>query len=434
MENYLNNKKECAIVFFITKNYNFAVANMIIGLNRYCKNLFSDIIVFYEEISDEEEKSLNLLSNRIIFKKNIKNDILNKLTLKVKNNKIFNLFIEKFSYQNIAKFEIFDLLHYYKNIVLCDIDMLIQKDFSEILTYKPAAWRTTTNPLGEMFNCNLYENIPKDTPRPNGGFIYISDELDLKNFSTEQCYILLDRYIQDIKGCIDECIFSLIFLKNKVSPCLLPMAYNCWPTYYDSHNAYIIHTIGKNKFWNCFPIKLAYPEWEINNKIWNMVGGKSYSGLVEKSRERYETPARFLSTMFNEEYWNTIYKTLFNNIHSFIRLSFDMSHRYYKLFLIGIKEDIHYELLRTKTDKEIQIALHCEDEGLLKNEDFKNAFINIYKRFVPGNFCLKVYDKKISIERTLTIQELIKEFIFFIDETHHAIYLLAQKYPKIQKI
>lgn len=40
------NKKECAIVFFITKNYCFAVANMIIGLNRYCNNFFDNIIIF----------------------------------------------------------------------------------------------------------------------------------------------------------------------------------------------------------------------------------------------------------------------------------------------------------------------------------------------------------------------------------------------------
>lgn len=322
---------------------------------------------------------------------------------------------------------------YYKNVILCDADMLIQKNFSDILTYKPAAWREAAGFLGEIFDCNMYKEIPKDTSRPNGGFIYISDELDLEAFSTKKCYMLVDKYIDDIKSCIDECIFSLIFLENKISPYLLPITYNCWPTYYDSKNAYIIHAIGKNKFWNHSFIKLAYPEWEINNKLWNMVGGKSYTGVIDGKVEKYETSSRFLSNMFNEEYWNVIHKSFDDNLHSFIRLSFDMSHSYYKLFILGIDQCIHYELLRIKDDKEIKISLHCENEELCKNKEFKKCFSNIHIPFIPKNFCLKVSDRKISIEKTIRVQNILEEIIFFIDETHHTLYLLAQMYPQIQK-
>lgn len=177
-----SHKKNCVIVFFITKDYAFTVANMIIGLNRYSPNLADDIIIFHEGLSDDDKNCLNILSNKIIFKKFTKDEFMNKISTKLKNNKKFIHSIEKYTYLNLAKFEIFNLLNNYKNVIMLDTDMLIQKDFSEILNYKPAAWRPTVIGLHASFNYNAYDFLTKDSARPNGGLLYICDELDSNFF------------------------------------------------------------------------------------------------------------------------------------------------------------------------------------------------------------------------------------------------------------
>lgn len=413
-------KKNCVIVFFITKDYAFTVANMIIGLSRYSPNLADDIIIFHEGLSDDDKNCLNILSNKIIFKKFTKDEFMNKISTKLKNNKKFIHSIEKYTYLNLAKLEIFNLLNNYKNVIMLDTDMLIQKDFSEILNYKPAAWRPTVIGLHASFNYNAYDFLTKDSARPNGGLLYISDELDSNFFSTEQSYILLDKYIDDIKGTLDETTFALMFHKNNIKPKTLPVEYNSWVHYKNSFNSYIIHAMGKNKFWNNQIIKMAYPEWEFNNKIWKSIGGKSYTGNVQHYN-KYETPSNFINTSYNEILWNEIILSIHDDLPYCIYCSQEKSYNYYQLFISLISKDIHYELVK-QDENEIKICLHCEDKELCKNDELRNLFIDINKKIKDKEFNLDIYDHKISINKIIKKDNIVNTLLNFIQDTYFYLY------------
>lgn len=416
-----SHKKNCVIVFFITKDYAFTVANMIIGLNRYSPNLADDIIIFHEGLSDDDKNCLNILSNKIIFKKFTKDEFMNKISTKLKNNKKFIHSIEKYTYLNLAKFEIFNLLNNYKNVIMLDTDMLIQKDFSEILNYKPAAWRPTVIGLHASFNYNAYDFLTKDSARPNGGLLYICDELDSNFFSTEQSYIFLDKYIDDIKGTLDETTFALMFHKNNIKPKTLPVEYNSWVHYKNSFNSYIIHAMGKNKFWNNQIIKMAYPEWEFNNKIWKSIGGKSYTGNVQHYNSKYETPSNFINTSYNEILWDDIILSIHDDLPYCIYCSQDKINNYYQLFILLISKDIHYELVK-QDENEIKICLHCEDKELCKSNEFKNLFININKGIKDKEFNLDIYEHKISINKIVKKDDLVNTLLDFIHNTYSYLY------------
>ena len=51
-------KKKVAIVFGITANYDFALANVLIGMKKHCKIFWDDIIVFHDNIPTETQKRL----------------------------------------------------------------------------------------------------------------------------------------------------------------------------------------------------------------------------------------------------------------------------------------------------------------------------------------------------------------------------------------
>ena len=52
-------KKNVALVFGITENYVFALANTLIGLKKNNKKFWDDILIYVDKIQDEDKESLN---------------------------------------------------------------------------------------------------------------------------------------------------------------------------------------------------------------------------------------------------------------------------------------------------------------------------------------------------------------------------------------
>ena len=69
-------KKDVAIVFGITSNYAFALANVLIGMKNHCDLFWDDIIVYHDGISEEEQGLLNqiLPCKFILFDDSLFND------------------------------------------------------------------------------------------------------------------------------------------------------------------------------------------------------------------------------------------------------------------------------------------------------------------------------------------------------------------------
>ena len=97
-------KKKCALVFGITNNYLFALANTLIGLKKNNKIFWDDIIVYVDTITDAEIKWIN----EIVPTKFVKVSSEDYKNLKSKA-------IEKYSIAAFYRYECFKLLDEYKN-------------------------------------------------------------------------------------------------------------------------------------------------------------------------------------------------------------------------------------------------------------------------------------------------------------------------------
>ena len=120
----MKNKKELAIVFGITSDYDFALANVLIGIKKHFnyKNEY-DIIVYHDGLNEEIKETLNKIMPCTFFK--FKSRVNEKL-LSEENLKLY-------SNMCLARFECFDLLKKYRKVIWHDVDILIQDDFSELL-------------------------------------------------------------------------------------------------------------------------------------------------------------------------------------------------------------------------------------------------------------------------------------------------------------
>ena len=104
----LNSGKNC-IAFGITQDMAFAVANIILSIEKKSPNLVDNYVIFYESdspIKASEQKILSCISDKIIFRH---------LDFKLKKNAGTENFFKKYTQLCFAKFKLFDLAKEYDN-------------------------------------------------------------------------------------------------------------------------------------------------------------------------------------------------------------------------------------------------------------------------------------------------------------------------------
>ena len=121
----MGEKKNIAITFGITGNYAFALGNVLIGLKKHSPNLNADIIVFEQGVSEKDKILLNSIIPCNFIQYKFPDDIF-----------LTNDTLKRFSELTFSRFECFKLLGQYKNVLWLDVDILIQKDVTELLNEK----------------------------------------------------------------------------------------------------------------------------------------------------------------------------------------------------------------------------------------------------------------------------------------------------------
>ncbi|MFA6988623.1 MAG: glycosyltransferase [Candidatus Gastranaerophilaceae bacterium] len=267
-------KKEFAIVLGSTGNMTFAVANVLSGLKKHSPALFSDIIIFHNDIT---EKDKNLL-NKILPCKFVDYEFPLKDTSKF-NEAYFNQFT-KLAY---SRYECFNLLNEYKNVLWLDIDVLIQKDISGIFdrctsgiafAKKGYAFPIINNLITPIDGYDMNEGSY------NSGVIVFKDNLSEYNKLTEWCYEKTLEFAQHL-FLPDQAILNLMLQEFNLKADEFGLDYNfailastIKETKKDSKNAKILHSACPEKFWNFWNFK----EWNQNYEEWIKMGGSPYIG------------------------------------------------------------------------------------------------------------------------------------------------------------
>ncbi|ASQ29716.1 glycosyltransferase, family 8 [Campylobacter avium LMG 24591] len=265
------------------ERYDFALANVIIGLKRYNEHLIDKIYIMYDGIDESTlAKIQSIYSEAIEFirysDEDFSRDVRHSSYIKE------HQFLKNYSKFAFAKFYIFDLLEKSpkstKGLVLLDVDMLVCDSFECLLDLEQDYCAKVDVYNTQSANAYFKERglaVDLSThPKCNGGFLYFNKKIfekeGVRNLTT-LCFELLYSIMheKDYKCLYDEEIFSIVAksfdfsFKNAKDLGLNSLLYLFENV---DIKTKLIHGLGLSKFWYNPASFYCFNEWYVNHKIW----------------------------------------------------------------------------------------------------------------------------------------------------------------------
>ncbi len=266
-------KKELAIVFGITPNLTFALANVLEGLKEHFKGNIDEVIVYHSGIIDNDKKLLN--------------NILPCVFIDYKPFYEYKKLNEygKINFSNMAFsiYECFSLVSNFKKVIWLDIDILIQDDFSEIIeSDKHLSILQNNIPNSSNFSEPI-EGYDMEIPIYGTGTVVFNNSIKNPEELTKWCYSksleLAEKLIYPDQG-----IINLLLQEFNLDVEPLDMAIYAGHPSHKKYlkNAKIIHAYSPMKFWNYWNMSA----WNKHYKKWIKQGGSPYIGKKYDSLEK----------------------------------------------------------------------------------------------------------------------------------------------------
>lgn len=273
-------KKQAAFVLGVTSNLDYALANVIIGIDKHIKNIDYDIVVYEQGFDEKTKNAVNKIHDTKFVSYKFPVDFNSQ-------NKQF----ERYTSLSFSIYECFNLLKEYKQVVWLDCDILIKKDFSQIIkTNNGISICPEDGTVGGHLMKNLDE-FNMNAREYNSGIVFFSDDIRDYERLANWCYQKTVEY-SEFLDCPDQTILSILFDYFNITTRLISHLYNCMPFAKDREDAYIIHTNGVAKPWNSW----YFREWEENNKKWEKLIGQKIN--VQKD----PMFVRIMRTVFKNRY------------------------------------------------------------------------------------------------------------------------------------
>jgi len=264
-------KKNLAILFGITADYSFALANVLTGLKKHSPGLADDIIVYHDGLAGEEQARLNaVLPCRFM---------VYEPPGELPDHHLSNL--------TFSRFEGFRLLGEYRHVLWLDVDILIRGDISDILTHGGSGMACCYEP-GPLARLFPDLSAPPDDIRRcdleksyfNSGVMLLSDVLERPETMRDWLYRAVTEYPKICAKTADQGVINLMVQVFGIQITALPEPFNCmicndWhPAYRMKRDAKIIHSITEDKFWNYWRSTV----WDQNYRQWLDAGGTPAAG------------------------------------------------------------------------------------------------------------------------------------------------------------
>ncbi len=184
-------------------------------------------------------------------------------------------FVMKFTPALFARFEGFNLLEKYQNVVCLDSDILVQKELVGVLeemTENIGITRDSCPTVGHNFTAAPEGNYDLSRPCYNAGFLVLKRNR-LPVPGKEVAHWLYDM----LKKCVnitylgDQGIINLALQKFQLVPYVFSALYNlpASSSLRKLKKAYIIHSTGHRKFW-CY---YFFKDWYCAYAVWRANGG-----------------------------------------------------------------------------------------------------------------------------------------------------------------
>lgn len=427
------------IVFAITNDMLFAVANVIIGLERHCRITFNYLILVQDKnrldrreltalYSLISEKEYSQQRSKIIVRDVELMELHKSVDL---SHKSIRAFVDKWTYMPLVKafmFKLFDdefsrklgLERAPDDLLWLDCDILVLESIEKIFSYGEICGTLGSYAKPLLKSSDKFDYIGGSDIKPNGGVILLKKApFHLENIfdiEKEVRSLLRDLADTNVLG-IEEHLITALCKKKQWHLDILSDEYNYLPGYSYSMNPRIVHSLGKNKFWNNILVNRLYPEWERNNQKWLSSLLRAGVGVDELGKYNHSTN-RSNSTrqlLFSQD-WQKIWDSVLNNIR------FSHSECYQQAVFVGnwckfylkrkdITSDCHYEII--KQSKDYLVALHFEN-GYNNNNDKLIKFLSTQEK---AGYQFNKNDKTLSLQIKTSEKELNNELTKLIDLT-----------------
>lgn len=368
----MSEKKDLAIVFGITKNLDFALATVLIGIQKYFSVQKYDVIVYHDGLEKEKMDFLNNIvkCKFIKYENNLSEKEFNKESLKLYSNMC------------LARFECFELLKEYKKIIWHDVDILIQKDFAELLNYgNKSGLAMTYTDIGFLteanFNCEI-DGYNMFLPLLNSGIIVFSDILKDFEIMKQWCYDMVKKLNVKLRY-TDQGVLNLLVQEFNINVEPIDIEkYCCHPSRKNSKNAAIIHTYGYDKFWNANYLREKFPEWEVFLEEWGRIVRKKYGNSKPENPIISVVMSLYKRTTYFNEALNSILNQTFGNFEIIIVVEYSDE-----------QEKIN-KLIKKFNDKRIIVVNNEEKLGFAKS-------LNKGIELASGKYIARMDDDDISL-------------------------------------
>ena len=279
-DNAFGNKN--AIFFAISDNYSFAVANVIMSLNKWSNSLMgsTDIIIYHDGISEKNVELLQSLHKNTYF---LYMQFPEEWTDIVNHPRT-----APWGPYVICKFFGFELIKKYEKVLHLDADIHICADIKELFDFEDELiWREI---LGWKPNEIFVDLITPGTEIKcgNGGMILFSNKI-LKYHIDKDTIKKAFLDIEGLKdGGIDETVIAWIVYQKGIQTRELDMHTYNTPSRHVTLETKLVHFLDSlsisSKPWKNPASYLYYEDWAENYQKWIEIGGE---GLVHFTKEDY---------------------------------------------------------------------------------------------------------------------------------------------------
>lgn len=365
-------KKDVAIAFGITLNYTYALANVLIGIKKHCKKFWDDIVVYHDNISEEDQLALNsiLPCQFVQFDKSIFDE-----------DAIESEALQNYSLLTLARFECFALLNKYQTVIWHDVDILIQKDFSELVQYGKESGYAATQSKTFRMEQNFFGLMPGYDMLGllyNAGILVLHDTLPAYQELRTYCYHTYNQYAPRLRYNDQSVLNMMIQDYNIVVDRIDLDVYCCHPSTVGYENAAIIHAYGADKFWNSKRLEKQFPEWQQNNQMWEGIKRQYVKKAQPDLPEVSIVMSVFERTDFLKDAIDSILKQTFSDLELIIVVEFSV----YQQQIIQTLKSFH--------DKRIIIIQNAQRLGF-------SASLNIGLTAARGTYIARMDDDDISM-------------------------------------
>lgn len=412
-------KKNNAICFIVNHKYKFALSAMIVNLQKTNPNLYDEIVIYHDDLTDEDCRLFTQLEAKIRF---IKYDYKSwEKEHKPVTTPLAKQFLSRYSHLAWSKYKIFELLKDYKHVLYLDLDMIIRGDISELFKYEGVAWRNGDS-FHKKFGSKLKlhdftetENISEDTSTPNGGLVYVSDVIDWQKALQDGNHFLI-KFMDYYEAGVDELVLAWVVNQNKIKLTHLDAyTYNTFPQMYKKHTK-VIHFMGGDKPWNSELMQTVYPEWmqyfdEAHEKV----------GFSSDTIVRYDNPGKFMTKKMNEQRWLEFLNKSNVVIPSSLKMNFSFENEW---LILNYTNDIYHEFKFNQYSKGFLVAMWIKDKNYLSDKRIRSEIQLLTEqnskvfKLIEDNRGMYLYSEKRGLS------EIASLFEYFYTNTKKIIHIL----------